>query len=101
MILAQDLTVKTPWGLISAQYDLYSTGRKLLAPGTSCGGGSSDSLAHAARKLLQGQAAAPASDPAAAGPVLPATSALPANVDVDLTKTRECDVACLVAVIAC
>jgi hypothetical protein len=67
--------VKTPWGLISAQYDLYTTGgRKLLGGCAKAAGGGSDLLARAARTLRQ---------------ALPANSSLPANVDADLTKTRE------------
>jgi len=39
----QDLAVNTPWGLISAQYDTYLTGRKLLQNRASQGGGGEQS----------------------------------------------------------
>lgn len=88
--------MKTPWGLISAQYDLWTPeaqgqpspaqpqGRKLL------GGGRGDPLAHAARRLAQQAAAAgagPQGGAAAPGlPPLPANSSIAADYDVDQTK---------------
>lgn len=86
--------MKTPWGLITAQYDLYATGRRLQQHAAGCrtlaGGG--DPLARAARKLMQGAGPAPASDvvpsngAAAPGLALPPNSTIPADYDADLTK---------------
>lgn len=67
----QDLLVKTPWGLISAQYELYTTGRKLLGPG--CGRAPSDLLARASRKLLQA----------------PPNASVPADYNADQTKGED------------
>lgn len=39
----QDLAINTPWGLISAQYDTYLTGRKILQNSASQGGGDQSS----------------------------------------------------------
>ncbi|KAL4445750.1 hypothetical protein ABPG77_008949 [Micractinium sp. CCAP 211/92] len=91
----QDLAVKTPWGLITAQYDLYTTGRRLQQHPAGCrkvlaSGG--DPLAQAARKLLQSAAPAPvsavvpASGAGAPGLALPPNSTIPADYDADLTK---------------
>jgi hypothetical protein len=91
----QDLAVKTPWGLISAQYDLYTTGRKLMSTGSAgssagCGKASrSDPLAHAARKLMQRQqagSAVPQNGAAVLGKSLPANSTIAADYDADQTK---------------
>lgn len=89
----QDLAVKTPWGLITAQYDLYATGRRLQQHQGQAGcrrlaGSSSDPLARAARKLMQGAASAavPANGAAAPGLALPPNSSIPENYDADLTK---------------
>ncbi|KAL4425868.1 hypothetical protein ABPG75_009884 [Micractinium tetrahymenae] len=98
----QDLAVKTPWGLIQAQYNLSSPGRRLQqqhtingchkpasVTGSSSGG---DALARAARKLMQGPAPAPvsavvpANGAAAPGLALPPNSSIPADFDADLTK---------------
>lgn len=76
--------MKTPWGLISATYDLWTPegqgqGRKLLARG----GG--------ARRRLQQQpsAAVPSNGAAAPGLSLPANSSIAADYDVDQTKLGE------------
>ncbi|KAL4425867.1 hypothetical protein ABPG75_009883 [Micractinium tetrahymenae] len=96
---ARDLAVKTPWGLITAQYDLYTTGRRLQQHKSGCrklasaaAASSSDPLARAARKLMQDPAPAPASavvpasGAAAAGLALPSNSSIPTDYDADLTK---------------
>lgn len=87
----------TPWGLISAQYDLYTTGRKLLGAGkagaTACGkagsGSGGDILAHASRKLLQDSPSVPQNGAAAPGLSLPANSSMPTDVDADLTQGKQ------------
>ncbi len=91
--------MKTPWGLITAQYDLYTTGRRLQQHPAGCrkvlaSGG--DPLAQAARKLLQSAAPAPvsavvpASGAGAPGLALPPNSTIPADYDADLTKLGAC-----------
>ncbi|GAB4823908.1 hypothetical protein N2152v2_010954 [Parachlorella kessleri] len=101
-MFAWDLAVKTPWGLISAVYPTWSTGRRRLQGASDS---SSDLLQRAARKLMQDPASpglspptvtllvgdnstsgAPANGAAAAGLSLPANSTIGADYDVDQTK---------------
>ena len=94
----QDLVVSTPWGLISAQYDQYQTGRRrrLQAACGGGGGGRGDLLAAASRKLLQdgggqGGSGDVASNGAAAPSLsLPANSTIVPDYDADLTKKGGC-----------
>jgi hypothetical protein len=80
----QDLAVKTPWGLISATYDLW----------TPEGQGQGRKLLRAARRLQQGapvpttaaDAAVPQNGAASPGLTLPANSTIEADYDVDQTK---------------
>lgn len=85
--------MKTPWGLISATYDLWTPegqgqGRKLLARAGARAGG-------AASRRLQQSPAVPANGAAAPGLSLPSNSSIPADYDVDQTKLGEALVLCL------
>lgn len=100
----QDLAVRTPWGLISAQYPTYFTGRRRLQGGTKgCkGGGGGDLLKRAARRLMQdspgneptvllldGNAGAPPNGAGAAGLTLPENSTIGADYDANQVALGE------------
>ena len=78
----QDLTVTTPWTLITTQFNFTGAqaGRKLKQAGSSAGAGAGNASGNA------GSAAVPANGAAAPNLTLPANSSIIPSYDVDQTK---------------